>query len=197
MDAPSSAVSPSVSSAGMHPISVTSSKIITQRMIPWIVSGFVSCIVFLVILAIMPIEPWYAWKRVVGQYVTGSEYILADAGAMGEDYFDIVIHKAYLRRPGWIVVSALYNDSDVRCGEIFGKSEILPAGTVTNATIRIPNITPDILEETTNQPAIPAGTSVTVGIVYDDGDGDFTNPQLVRDKTGALIFARTKIGVNK
>lgn len=146
----------------------------------------------------MPLEPWYWWKGVVAQYITGREYIVADAGVMGDDYFDIIVHKARLRKPGWIVVSAVYFPNDKNCNEVFGVSDYLPQGTVSNATIRIPNITMTNLDGTTDQPALPPKTQVIVTIAYDtDGSGEFKNPIFVTDKNGDRIFAKTVIGVTK
>lgn len=166
-------------------------------MFPWMLSFFVSFTVFLIILVILPMEPWYAWKKVVAQYVTGGEYVVAEGGAMGENYFEIIVHDAYLKRPGWIVVSTVYNEMDIKCNEIFGKSDLLPAGKIHNATIRIPNIMPAELEDTTNQPALLPGAAVSVSLVYDNGSGDFINPIFVKDKTGLVIYAKTRIGIVK
>ena len=169
-----------------------------NMMLPWVVSFVVSLSIFLIILVMLPMEPWYAWKGVVSQYITGGEYILADAGVMGDNYFDIIVHRAYLRKPGWLVFSAVYFANDKNCSEIFEISDYLPAGNVKDATIRVPNIPPNQLEDTTNQPALPPGTQIIVSIVYDtDGSREFKNPTFVTDKHGDRIFAKTKIGMVK
>ena len=169
-----------------------------SQIIPWLVSSIISFILLLVILVVMPMEPWYWWKGVVAQYITGGEYIIAEAGTMGDDYFDIIIHKAYLRKPGWIVVSAVYFANDKNCSEIFGTSKLLPAGKVSEATIRVPNLHPTELEDTTNQPALPPGNLVTINIAYDTEDsGVFNYPTFVKDRNGDRIFATARIGETK
>jgi hypothetical protein len=79
---------------------------------------------------------------------------------------------------------------------IFGESVLLPQGVVKDATIRVPNKVPVAIEDTTNQPALVAGTTVTINIVYDDGGGELNlaNPLFVKDKTGSIVFTKTKIG---
>ena len=184
------AVSTNITSQKKPPVALT-------PFVPWIVSGFVYIVLFLCILIVLPMDSWFAWKRVVAQYVTRSEYVVVGAGLMGDGYFDLTIKKAYLKRSGWLVVTAVSHEYDLRCMQVYGKSELLPAGRVSNATIRLPNITPDTLDETTNQPPLAAGTEVAVGIIYDDGTGSFETPILLRDKTGALIFGKTKLGYSK
>ncbi len=164
---------------------------------PWIVSGLVYLIIFLFILVVLPMGPWYSWKRVVAQYITGTEYVIAGSSVMGEGYFDVNVRKANLKKPGWIVVSAVANEHDMRCSQVYGKSDLLPAGKITNATIRLPNISPEVLDDTTNQPSLTLGTILSVGIAYDDGTGSFENHILLRDSTGALIFSNTTLGVAK
>ena len=199
MDAPTNIVTPngSASQVPTVPVANLSPKKVPQGSLsgltPWVVSGVVYLLIFLSILVILPMDPWYSWKRLVAQYITRSEYVIVGDGRMGVDYFDVTIKSAYLKRPGWLFVSAVSHEYDLRCMQIFGKSELLPAGKVKNATIRLPNLTPDVLEETTNQPPLTPGTEVSVGIVYDDGAGSFEQPILLRDKTGTLIFGKTKL----
>lgn len=203
MNAPSSSVAPvlqatqqnSVPQPAQAPQKTPSYRF--NPVIPWIVSASVCLTIFLIILIVLPMDSWFGWKRVVAEYITGTEYVLVGRGVMGDGYFDVTIKRAYLKKPGWLVVSAVAQEYDMRCAQVYGKSELLPAGKIKNATIRLPNIVPDVIEETTNQPALIAGTEVTVGIAYDNGTGSFENPILLRDKTGALIFGRTRINIAK
>ena len=199
MDAPTNIVTP-ISSASLAPTSpavnlapTNAPKDSMKWLTPWVVSGVVYLVIFLSILVVLPMDSWYSWKRLVAQYLTRSEYVIVGDGRIGLDYFDINIKRAYLKRPGWLVVSAVSQEYDLRCMQIYGKSEFLPAGKVKNAKIRLPNLTPEVLEETTNQPPLTPGTEVSVGIVYDDGTGSFEQPILLRDRTGTLIFGKTKL----
>ncbi len=203
MNVPSAPSAPTVSSVQTDNVPIVDAPFKKKTnssfapFVPWVVSGFVFLVIFLTLLAVLPMDSWYSWKRVVAQYFAGTEYVVVGQGVMGDGYFDVTIRRAYLKNPGWLVVSAVAQEYDMRCAQVYGKSELLPAGKVKDATIRLPNIVPEVIEETTNQPALAAGTEVTVGIVYDDGAGWPEAPVLLRDKTGTLIFGKTRIGRTK
>ena len=155
----------------------------------WIVGILCFIVVGVACALFSPRSPLYAWRHAILPMVLGREYVVAQMGEVGEQYFDVKIIQARLLKPGRIVIT--FRD---HAPLIFGISPFIPKGTVRHAEFRIPNIPTDAEIEDA-MPPLPRGTLLGVGIIYDDALGDGTMNVTREESEWQMLFARGLWGV--
>lgn len=155
----------------------------------WIFGVLCFCVIGATCVFFFPRSPLYAWRHAILPMVLGREYVVAQMGEVGEQYFDVKIIQARLLKPGRIVIT--FRDHNPL---IFGISPFIPKGTVRHAEFRIPNIPTDPEIENA-MPPLPRGTHLGVSIIYDDALGDGTMNVPRDESEWQMLFARGLWGV--